>query len=269
MRITGVVCLFGLMFITLTGSCNNTDPVPLQTSDRDIVTVPDQETVLPETEQVPPFDDQPVPEDEDCCLPDNDADADIPQIPDDDNPILGKNCKLDSDCGAPFICVSAKCAEGCDSDGDCAAYPNTTCNKKLGRCLNTTASNGACNETNCAAGCCYAEKGFQSLACTTATSFTICGICKQGEVYMDGKQCVPAACKVGETKCRDYNSSDPRAKCFECSAESHFVCVDNPQCVPGSTLRMINVTTCVPAGERCGAHDVCCSSLPCIQGYCY
>ncbi len=267
MRTSMLLCSSVLIGILGAVSCNNTDPVPLQTSDHDTTIVPDQETMPPESEALPPIDDQPAPDDEDCCLPD--GDTDIPSPPDEDNPVLGKNCKLDSDCGAPFICVNAKCAEGCDSDADCTAYPNTTCNKKLGRCLNTTASDGACNETNCAVGCCYAGKGFQSLACTTATSFSICGICPQGQVYMDGKQCVPAACKVGETKCRDYNSSDPRAKCFECSAESDFVCVDNPQCVPGSTLRMINVTTCVPAGERCGAHDVCCSSLPCIQGYCY
>lgn len=116
-------------------------------------------------------------------------------------------CK-DMGCGAPLICVSARCAQGCAADSDCAAYEGTKCNTKLARCLNVSASAQACGEANCETGCCYADKGFVSLSCLKTPDIKVCGICKQGEVYMDGKECVPAARDTASDKCRGYNSTE-------------------------------------------------------------
>ncbi len=185
-----------------------------------------------------------------------------------DNPNVGKNCKTDTECGTCLICVNAKCAEGCQSDADCSSYAGTKCNTKLGRCVNTTASSAACGETACAAGCCYADKGFTGLKCLATATLQTCGICKQGEVYMDGKQCVPAACKVGETKCQTYNASDPNAECFECKT-GDLICTEKSPCNTGSALMLLNAKECIPAGEVCSENDTCCSGQPCIQGYCY
>lgn len=183
---------------------------------------------------------------------------------------VGKNCKTDTECGTCLICVNAKCAEGCLSDADCTAYAGTTCNRKLSRCLNTIATfgTGICNETNCPTGCCYATKGFQSVKCLATATLATCGICKQGEIYMDGKQCVPAACKVGETKCQTFNATDPRSECFECKT-GDLICYDNPSCQTGAALLIPNVALCIPAGEQCSEGATCCSGTPCIKGYCY
>ncbi|HNT28843.1 MAG TPA: hypothetical protein PKH10_11795 [bacterium] len=251
-------------------SCSNGDPVPFVTPDNG--SGDGDNDVVVETDPAPddvegegtPDDDAPVVESDPGV---QDPDQPEGEIPDDG--VIGKNCKVDGDCGAPLICVNAKCAEGCAGDGDCGAYPNTVCNKKLARCVNATASDGACDETNCPVGCCYAEKGFLGLKCAETASFSVCGLCPQGEIYMDGKQCVPAACKTADTKCSVYNSSSPRADCFKCMSEKDYLCVDDPQCNPGSTMLMINVMECVPAGERCQRRDICCSGMPCIQGYCY
>lgn len=253
---TMMVCAFfaTAMFIV---ACAGSDPVPYATDKDGVGQVeqdlsPVDDTGLPDTTDPEPNDDGTEPVDDGTVVPDTD---------------IGGSCKLDSEC-APNICVKAKCALGCTGDGDCANYPNTTCNTKLGRCLNTAASEGACNETNCPSGCCYAEKGFAGLKCLTTGALNTCGICAQGEVYMEGKQCVAAACKVGETKCQTYNSSDPCSECFECKT-GDFLCTQNPQCSCGSALMMVNVMECVPAGEKCAAKDTCCSGMPCIQGYCY
>lgn len=256
-------CIFFLTVLLFT-ACNN-DPVPyaVETGPNDKDTsVPDpfqpDDAGLPDIDSADPADEGTEPVDDGAVTPD-DSDPNDP---------TGDNCKLDADCGAPYICVKAKCQKGCTTDADCTNYLNTTCNTKLGRCLNTAASEGACNETNCASGCCYAEKGFRGLKCATTGTLNVCGICSQGEVYMNGSQCVTSACKVGETKCQTYNSYDPCSECFECKT-GDFLCSQNTQCTCGSALMMVNVMECVPAGERCSAKDTCCSGMPCIQGYCY
>jgi hypothetical protein len=262
-----MVCAF-FMTVLFIAACSGTDPVPYSVDtgfpDKDLV--PPVENGLPETENVPDTTDPGIVDD--AADPVDDA----PAVPDDNDPTdpTGDNCKLDADCGAPYICVKAKCTKGCESDADCTNYANTTCNTKLGRCLNTAASEGACNETNCASGCCYAEKGFLGLKCATTATLNVCGICSQGEVYMESKQCVTAACKVGETKCQTYNSYSDRSECFECMADKDFLCADDVAgCTGGSALMMVNVMECVPAGEKCSTKDTCCSGMPCIQGYCY
>jgi len=198
-----------------------------------------------------------------------DADTDTAAC---DNPNVGKNCKTDTECGTCLICVNAKCTAGCQSDADCMNYAGTKCNTKLSRCVNTTASSGACNQSNCPSGCCYATKGFQSVKCLMTAALATCGICKQGEIYMDGKQCVPAACSTGDTKCQTYNTAAPDPECYECKA-GELVCYDDPDC-SSSTLRLlsgypVNSFACVAAGNSCGPNDSCCSGQPCIQGYCY
>ncbi len=258
-----MVCAF---FVTMffIAACSDNNPVPYAVdtglTEKDIDT---------KEQDLPPVDDNNIPDDADPGITDDGTEPvdDGGETP--DNDIIGTNCKLDSDCGAPYICVKAKCAQGCESDGDCTNYANTTCNTKLGRCLNTAASEGACNETNCPSGCCYADKGLLGLKCATTGTLNVCGICSQGEVYMNGTQCVTAACKVGETKCQTYNSYSPRSSCFECTAETGYLCIDDTQCPGGSALMMVNVMECVPAGDKCAAKDTCCSGMPCIQGYCY
>ena len=260
-----VLCSF-FMTALFVMACGNSDPIAL------IDTAPNDKDTGGQVEQEPNPDFENNPPDTSDPGTTEGTNPEQDPIPDDGNVVpdsdLGGNCKLDSEC-TPNICVKAKCALGCASNADCANYPNTTCNTKLGRCLNTAASSGACDETNCQTGCCYAEKGFVGLKCATSGTLNVCGICPQGEIYMNSSQCVPAACKVGETKCQTYNATDPRTKCFECTADQDYLCADNPQCTGGSALMMINVMECVPAGERCAAKDTCCSGMPCIQGYCY
>ncbi len=164
--------------------------------------------------------------DPDVVKPDVDLDIDSDPC---DNPNVGKNCKTDTECGSCLICVNAKCAIGCQSDADCLNYAGTKCNRAFSRCLNTTATDGACGETKCPSGCCYATKGFLSLKCLSTATLQTCGICKQGDIYMDGKQCVPAACKVDEIKCQTYNATVPNAQCFSCDADT-FLCQSDPTC---------------------------------------
>lgn len=253
-------------------SCGGDDPT-IPTNDNAPVT--DSDTVKPDTT----LPDNQLP-DSDTTVTDNvGSDSDTPiadnEIPDTDTNTgdcatsnLGKNCKIDGDCGACLICVNAKCAEGCQGDGDCSSYTGTTCNKKLARCVNTVGSSGACNETNCPAGCCYADKGFKTLKCLASAALQTCGICPQGQVYMDGKQCIPSACKVEDGKCKTYNSTEVRADCYECKT-GDLVCYDNPSCNTGSALLLLNAKECIPAGDVCSENDTCCSGQPCIQGYCY
>ncbi|HOW51651.1 MAG TPA: hypothetical protein PLV42_06370 [bacterium] len=248
-----VFCVLSVILMSI-AACNNNDPIAFTDS-----TAPDKDTApqFPDDGQsLPDQDDPEVVEQEGA--PDADADS-----------AIGGNCKTDTEC-APNICVKAKCSTGCTSDADCANYPNTTCNTKLGRCLNTLASSGACNETNCPSGCCYAEKGFLGLKCASTAALNTCGICAQGEVYLESKQCVPAACKVGDTKCQAYNSYSSRSECFECMGEKNYLCAeDTTGCTGGSALMTVNVMECVPAGESCSSNDLCCSGMPCIKGYCY
>ncbi len=201
--------------------------------------------------------------------PDTDNPGNEGPIPDNDTP-APQNCTTDQECGTGNICVSAKCTKGCASDTDCSPYTGTKCNTKLGRCLNVAASAQACGESKCMTGCCTADAGFLTLKCETTATSQKCGLCKQGEVFADGKTCVPAACKSGETKCQDYNATSSRKKCFECKA-GELVCYDNTsntQCT-GSALMLFDAAKCVPAGEQCTADSTCCSGQPCIQGYCY
>jgi len=264
-----VLCLTALFVI----ACSSEDPAGILTTDTpatgDTDTVkpdnqlPETDNVTGDSDTVVPTDTDTTPGDTDTVTPDNDTPTGSC-----DNPNVGKNCKTDTECGTCLICVNAKCAEGCQADADCANYPGTKCNTKLARCVNTTASSAACGETACPSGCCYADKGFLNLKCLTTSTLQQCGICKQGEVYMDGKQCVPAACKVGETKCQTYSSTDPNSKCFECKT-GDLVCYENPTCNTGSALMLLNAKECIPAGEVCTENDTCCSGQPCIQGYCY
>ena len=175
-------------------------------------------------------------------------------------------CKTDNECGKANICISAKCATGCKSDADCTAYKGTQCNTSLGRCLNLIASSAACSVSKCTAGCCYAAKGMISLACLKTADIKICGFCKQGEIYMDSKECIASSCDTSTDKCSSFNSTDPAYKCFACNTDK--ICYKNPNCKTGSGL-MVNVLECTPAGEACTGSTGCCAGTPCIQGYCY
>jgi len=155
--------------------------------------------------------------------------ADLNDIGGPDNDTTGTDCQLDSECDGADICVAGNCVPGCTGNGDCAAYPGTTCNTVTHRCFNEVADDGACDETNCPTGCCYAERGFRKIACLIPPSLEYCGMCPQGQVYMNRAECVPAACSTTDTKCRDYNSYEMRAACYECKA-SDLLCYDNPAC---------------------------------------
>lgn len=247
------LCLL-VLFSFLLLSCVGPDPDPIPTGDYDTAIIdkdtiqPDIDTYIPDTVDI------------DSLQPDNDVVGGC------EDANIGTNCKMDVECGACLICVNAKCSAGCQSDTDCSSYPNTVCNKSIYRCINKFATE--CDETHCIAGCCYGDKGFQNLKCLPSPVLSTCGICKQGEVYMDGKQCVPATCKVGETKCQTYNSTDLDAECFECKA-TDLVCSEKTPCNTGSALLTLNVMSCIPAGGECSDGDNCCSSMPCIKGYCY
>ncbi|HOW51280.1 MAG TPA: hypothetical protein PLV42_04460 [bacterium] len=267
MKRTAYIALCLIAFFAV--ACSTEDPAGIPT---DNGVIGDTDTPQTDTPALPDNDTSVVPDNPgtDTDTPATDdvqPDADVP-VGDCETGNVGKNCKTDTECGACNICVNAKCAQGCLSDTDCSTYTGTKCNKKLGRCVNLTAASGACDETKCASGCCYAEKGFTALKCAATASLAQCGICKQGEVYMDGKQCVPSACKVGDTKCATYNASDPNAECFECKA-GDLICAEKSPCSTGSALLLLNAKECIPAGETCSENDTCCSGQPCIQGYCY
>lgn len=182
----------------------------------------------------------------------------------------GDTCKIDDDCCDGFICESTKCSKGCEEDSDCSSYPGTKCNTKLNRCLNIAASGGACDSSSCANGCCVGMDGFTKLICEPNPSYSKCGACKQGEVYLSSElQCVPAAC-MSDSKCESYNSSEENSECFVCN-DNVGVCEEDTDCNTGSGSGIIiNVRSCIPAGEKCthGGKD-CCSGQPCINGYCY
>ncbi len=161
--------------------------------------------------------------DDAAATPDNDTII----TPDIDT--AGTACELDSKCGDGNICVAGSCTAGCTDDGDCTAYPGTTCNTETHRCLNETANDKACGDTRCPTGCCYAEKGFRALKCLIPPSLKYCGMCAQGEVYLDRTECVPAACSTGDTNCQTYNAYDVRAVCYECKT-GDLLCYDNPAC---------------------------------------
>ncbi len=204
----------------------------------------------------------------DCCAkPDSSDSVDFDIFTKPDTDIV---CTMDSDCTHPDICVQAKCIPGCQNDTDCSAYSGTKCNTKLGRCLNVLATEQACSELNCPTGCCIASEGFTALKCETAVSRQKCGICKQGEVFMNAKTCVPAACSLSDFQfCQDYNANSSWKICFECKV-SELVCYENwISCEFTSAYKTFNAASCRPAGESCTPDDTCCSGQPCIQGYCY
>lgn len=162
--------------------------------------------------------------DDAAVVPDTDTAVTLP-----DNDTNGGACLIDSDCGDGDICVTGNCTAGCAKDGDCTAYPGTTCNAQTHRCLNEVANDGACDDTRCPTGCCYAERGFRELKCLIPPQLKYCGMCPQGQVYMDQKECVPAACSTNDTNCQTYNDYDVRAVCYECKTGER-TCYDNPAC---------------------------------------
>ncbi|HNT26968.1 MAG TPA: hypothetical protein PKH10_02200 [bacterium] len=221
-----MVVALAALFVTLTMACaggrvinNDLDTVDHGVADEDVF---DEDIADSVDMDVSDLDVN----DPDVVKPDDDIDADSSAC---DNGNIGKNCKTDNECGSCLICVNAKCAEGCQSDADCLNYAGTKCNRALSRCLNTTATDSACGETKCSSGCCYGTKGFLSIKCLSTATLQTCGICKQGEIYMDGKQCVPSACKVGESKCQTYNATVPNSQCFSCDEET-FLCQSDPNC---------------------------------------
>jgi len=269
---TGKCIVCKVFFLTITvlflSSCeSNTHKTALDSdatadqTENDPVIIPDDDSVA--DTDVDAYDDAPI----------TDKRAHDVDLPDNCNTYnIGRNCLAPDECGACLICVKAKCQIGCLRDDDCAAYPGTLCNRKLARCLNVVASDGACNETNCPDGCCYAEKGFRELRCLQSPELTKCSVCDQGEVNMGEGYCVPAACSTTDTKCQDYNTYTGKTPaCYECKG-NELICYEdcnNPGCDCGTTLMPVNLRKCVAAGETCTKNDECCSNQPCIQGFCY
>jgi len=266
---TGKCIVCRAFFLTITilflSSCESNTHKTALDSDATTDQTENDPVIMPDDDSVADTD---VDADDDAPITDNSApDIDLPDNCEIFN--IGRNCLYPDECGACLICVKAKCQIGCLSDDDCAAYPGTLCNRKLARCLNVVASDGACNETNCPSGCCYADEGFRSLKCLKDVSLQTCGICKQGEIYMDGKQCVPAACSTGDTKCHDYNDYDIFVDCYDCKT-TELICYKNCNICDCGTNRMpVNLRKCVAAGETCTTNNECCSGQPCIQGFCY
>lgn len=136
--------------------------------------------------------------------------------------ITEDGCKKDTDCSPPSsICIPnsvgseyGTCQPGCQT-GTCPQ--DTFCNTKLGRCLNTKGTEGACNEENCAEGCCVATDGMRGLTCYSkdhSVCTSLCsGPCDQGEVCLNpnsassdpNPRCVYAAC-TGDDACMKLNS---------------------------------------------------------------
>ena len=204
--------------------------------------------------------------DNDISVIDNPQSENDVVVPDNDNGIT--TCKTDTECGTGKICISAKCENGCASDTDCKSYTGTRCNTKLGRCLNIAATSQACGEAKCNSGCCYTDAGYTILTCLKTADIKVCGLCKQGEIYSDGKTCIPAACNSSTDKCSSYNSTKANAKCYQCKA-GELICYENTTtCKTGSGM-IIDALSCVPAGENCNVKSLCCSGQPCISGYCY
>lgn len=199
-------------FFTL--SCENETHLRL-IPDQDGVTDAEQE-IADDAAVTAPDVDTAAPTDEDALIP-----------PDEDT--AGTLCELDKECENNGICVQGSCVTGCTKDGDCAAYPGTSCNTETHRCLNETANDGACNDTRCPTGCCYAVRGFREVKCLIPPSAEYCGACPQGQVYMGRAECVPAACSTGDALCQGYNEYDVRSACFECKT-GDLICYDNPAC---------------------------------------
>ncbi len=187
------------------------------------------------------------------------------------NDNIGKPCKVDGDCGKAGICVNAKCAQGCTSDDECKLYgPTVRCNTLLGRCLNLAATNQACSERKCPKGCCYTDEGFTEMKCAASPTTGTCGMCEQGKIFRGGNECVPVVCsrKSGEDKCPTYNKGAENSECFECQS-SLLICHEDPNCGGSGSGVVVNVESCIPAGQACTADSECCSGQPCISGYCF
>ena len=186
---------------------------------------------------------------------------------------LPQKCSTDLECKAggdkSAICVVAKCQPGCKSDADCKGFPGTKCNVALGRCLNLGASSYACDSKKCPSGCCYAVKGFTEVKCSKTAKVTICGLCKQGEIFLEGKDCIPAACSTSNDQCPSYNKAESDSDCFKCEA-GELVCKKDANCNTGTGgVVFTNVVKCISAGQMCVPGQKCCSGQPCIQGFCY
>ena len=183
------------------------------------------------------------------------------------------HCSKDIDCKSggdkSAICVLGKCNPGCKSDDDCKSVPGTRCNIPLGRCLNLAATNGACDTKKCPSGCCYALKGFTEVRCSSTAKTSICGICRQGEIFLEGKECVSAACSASNDKCPQYNSNESDSQCFKCET-GELICKKDANCNTGTGgVIYTNVQKCISAGQMCVPGQKCCSGQPCIQGFCY
>lgn len=192
-------------------------------------------------------------------------------VDDDPETILPNPCTMDPDCkdqAAHAICVSGKCTAGCKADDECAA--RTRCNTSLGRCLNLAASSQACSTRNCPSGCCVAEDGFTLLVCEATPTPARCGVCPQGQIFLDGNKCVHASCDTVNDDCSTLNSGKEDEKCYECQAGA-LICALDKECVEATGSGVtVNSYECLSAGQQCREGiDECCSGQPCVNGYCY
>ncbi|MCK5809417.1 hypothetical protein KAH37_10560 [bacterium] len=185
-------------------------------------------------------------------------------------PIEPTACTMDEDCkdqAKTAICVAAKCKAGCKSDDGCPL--RLRCNLALGRCLNLAASSQACSTRNCAAGCCVAKDGLTLLECAKTPTPGVCGVCKQGEVFLDGNKCIEAACDVNDDECPTLNAGKEDEECYKCKAGALICEMDEAEC-SGSAAVTVTAYQCLSAGQQCRAGvDECCSGQPCVNGYCY
>ncbi len=184
-----------------------------------------------------------------------------------------QKCSTDLDCKTggdkSAICVVAKCQPGCKSDSDCKGIPGTRCNVALGRCLNLGANSSACDAKRCPSGCCYAVKGFTEVKCSATAKASICGLCRQGEIFLEGKKCIPAACSTSNDQCPSYNAAESDSECFKCET-GDLICKKDANCNTGTGgVVFTNVVKCISAGQMCVPGQKCCSGQPCIQGFCY
>lgn len=201
----------------------------------------------------------------DTETPDKEVNDDNSEEGDCNTESIGESCSLDNECGKCNICVKSKCIKGCISDDDCKMYSGLKCNKKLSRCTNVYATNQACGETKCPAGCCYANTGLTELKCLTEPAAAKCGLCANGEIF-NGTECIPAVCSTTSDQCATLNSSESDSDCYECKS-GEFICKKGSNCSSGV---LVNAATCIPAGQKCVAGiSECCSGMPCVEGYCY
>ena len=243
-----------LLSVFLFSSCNDT-AIPIVSTDRDSV----------ETDGNNPNGDA-------DAVQDDSETVDETETPDVDSakPINPTACTMDEDCkdqAKYAICVAGKCRAGCRADAECVA--RTRCNVALGRCLNLAASKQACSTRNCASGCCVAKDGFTLLECEKTPTPALCGVCKQGEVFLDGNKCIPAACDNNNDTCPDLNAGKEDEECYACKAGA-LICEKNEQECSGSSGVVVTAYQCLSAGQQCRAGvDECCSGQPCVNGYCY